>query len=380
MRVEAGDGSLDHEIEVPFESRNWYIPVKKAGSSYAVDIGFYRGGGWNSLARSAIVNTPRDTFSPSEDFRFATVPLHIGFHKLIETISSSICGASELVPALASIAMAVPSAESSAAPIEARERELLVALLGSDFFSWLSSGAWSSEEIHSAVHQRLLAQAGSGELAEMVGRIQLAQAESSLFSAFAGFAGESAPGSWNVGALGSEQLAAGVSSWLTAALASWAAAAQSSWVSSVSGSWAAGALSSGAIPTSWGGAESSSAALGALSSWSSGAGASWGGLGMSSAELSVLSSWSEALSSSMIQSSPSSWGGSEQSSWFSAPKDVHAEITVRGRGEPGGLVRIGEKTIRVDANGDFEHRLILEGGRREVSICAIGPGDAALQQ
>ena len=380
LRVEGGAGAIDHEIEVPFESRNWYIPVKKAGSSYVVDIGFYRSGGWNSLARSALVTTPRDTFSPSEDFRFATVPLHIGFHKLVETISRSIGGASDLVPALSSMAMAAPGGESSGAPLEAGERELLEALLGGDFFSWLSSGAWSSEEIHSAVQQRLLAQAGSGELAELVGRIQLAQAESSLFSALVGFARESVPSSWNIGAMGSEQLAAGVSSWLTAALASWAGAAQSSWASSAAGSWAGGILSSGVVPPSWAGAETSGASWGGLASWASGAGASWGGIGLSSLELSVLSSWSEALSSSMAESSQSSWGGSEQSSWFSPPRGVHAEITVTGRGEPGGRLRIGDQTIQVDANGDFEHRLVLEGGRREVSIRAIPPGESALQQ
>lgn len=381
LRVELGDGTIDHEIEVPFESRNWYIPVKKAGVPYVVDIGFYRGGGWNSLARSAVVTTPRDTFSPSEDFRFATVPLHIGFHKLVETISRSIGGASELVPALSSLAMEFPGGASSGAPIEARDRELLVSLLGSDFFEWLSSGAWSSEEIHSAVHQRLLAQAGSGELAEMVARIQLAQAESSLFSAVSGFGGGALPSSWNAAAVSSGQLAAGVSSWLGAALASWAGAAQSSWASSAAGSWSAGILSSGEIPTSWAGAESSGASWGALASWAAGAGASWGGIGLSSLELSVLSSWSEAFSSSMGESSPSSWGGSEQSSWFSAPKGVHAEITVRGRGEPGGRLRIGDDTVFVDGNGDFEHRLVLEGGRREVSIRAIpSAGASALHE
>ncbi len=379
LRVESGDGALDHEIEVSFESRNWYIPVKKAGASYAVDIGFYRGGSWNSLGRSAVISTPRDTFSPSEEFRYATVPLHIGFHKLVETISRSIAGASDLVPALSSMAVAMPRSESSVSPLEARERELLEALLGSDFFGWLSSGAWSSEEIHSAVHQRLLSQAGSGEIAEMVGRIQLAQAESSLFSAIVRLAGESALSSWNIGAMGSEQLAAGVSSWLTAALSSWAGAAQSSWAASAAGSWSGGGLSSGAIPTSWGGLESSgaSASLGEMASWSGGAGAFWGGIGLSSLELSVLSSWSEALSSSMGQSSPSSWGASEQSSWLSAPKDVHAEITVYGRAEPGGSLRIGNQTVQVDGNGEFEHRVVLEGRHREVNIRANPPDESA---
>ena len=379
LRVELADGTVDHEIEVPFESRNWYIPVKKAGVSYAVDIGFYRAGSWNSLARSAVVTTPRDTFSPSEDFRFATVPLHIGFHKLVETISRSLGGASDLVPALSSMAMALPASESSAAPLEAAERELLVTLLGSDFFGWLSSGAWSSEEIHSAVQQRLMAQAGSGELAELVGRIQLAQAESSLFSSIGALAGESVAGSWNIGAMGSEQLATGVSSWLTAALASWAGAAQSSWASSAAGSWTGGNLSSAAVPSSWSGAETSGAGAswGGLSSWAAGGGASWGGIGLSSLEMSVLSSWSEALFSSMGQSSPSSWGGSDQSSWFSAPDGVHAEITLKGRGEPGGRLRIGDATVHVDVNGDFEHRVVLQGGRREVSIRAISAGEAA---
>jgi hypothetical protein len=50
---------------------------------------------------------------------------------------------------------------------------------------------------------------------------------------------------------------------------------------------------------------------------------------------------------------------------------MHAEITLRGRAEPGGCLRIGDQTIRADGNGDFEHRLVLDGARREVSIRAI---------
>jgi len=44
LRVEEVSGVLEQEIEVSFETRNWYIPVKKAGGSYAVEIGFHRYG------------------------------------------------------------------------------------------------------------------------------------------------------------------------------------------------------------------------------------------------------------------------------------------------------------------------------------------------
>ena len=100
LRVEEASGVLEQEIEVSFETRNWYIPVKKAGGSYAVEMGFHRYGKWNSIARSPIATTPRDKFSESAAFDFATLPMHISFQRLVENVSNSFASSEELLPTL----------------------------------------------------------------------------------------------------------------------------------------------------------------------------------------------------------------------------------------------------------------------------------------
>ncbi|MCX7869771.1 MAG: DUF4912 domain-containing protein, partial [Terrimicrobiaceae bacterium] len=50
LRVINASGEIEAEIEVPFETRNWYIPVRQAGSLYTVEFGYCRGERWNLLA------------------------------------------------------------------------------------------------------------------------------------------------------------------------------------------------------------------------------------------------------------------------------------------------------------------------------------------
>ena len=58
LRVYEGEKTVEAEIEVPFETRNWYIPVKQAGTKYTVEIGYNRGSVWNVIARSYTIETP----------------------------------------------------------------------------------------------------------------------------------------------------------------------------------------------------------------------------------------------------------------------------------------------------------------------------------
>ncbi len=81
LRVYESEEVLEAEIEVPFETRNWYIPVTKAGSNYVVEIGYYRGDVWNPLARSVGIQTPPEGLSESDKFDYATIPFHVSFQK-----------------------------------------------------------------------------------------------------------------------------------------------------------------------------------------------------------------------------------------------------------------------------------------------------------
>lgn len=184
LRVEEASGILEKEIEVLFETRNWYIPVAKAGGSYSVEIGFHRQGKWNALARSPIITTPRDRFSESTVFDFATIPMHLSFQRLVESVSHSFASSEELLPALIKLQQSLPPSASSGFSLEAREREILQALLGSEIIAGISSGGWNSEELHSAVSQRFRESLSSAEVAEFFSRLPQWNSESALFSGF----------------------------------------------------------------------------------------------------------------------------------------------------------------------------------------------------
>jgi hypothetical protein len=202
LRVEHASGDLEQEIEVSFETRNWYIPVQKAGGSYAVEMGFHRYGKWNSIARSPIVTTPRDKFSESAAFDIATLPMHISFQRLVENVSHSFASSEELLPALIKIQQALPLGFSSGFPIEARDREILQALLGSEILAGISSGQWNSEELHSAISQRLRESLSSAEVEEFFSRLPQWNSESALFSGFQKLATELSGSSSFLGSAG----------------------------------------------------------------------------------------------------------------------------------------------------------------------------------
>ena len=399
LRVLNAAGAAEQEIEVTFETRNWYVPVRSAGGTYQVEIGFYRGKKWNSLAKSLTVATPRDRLSDSAQFDFATLPLHISFQRLVETIEHSFAAEPNLVPALALLQKSLSSSRSSDFPLAEREHVILTTLLGSDFLSLLSSGGWSSEELHSAIYQRLRERLSSGELGELVGRLQLGQAESSLFSAFSQLGAELTGGSWNISSAGfAERFAVTLSSWLTGALTSWMSAAQSSWSGGVESSWGSSEVMASAATgssqtlagfgslASWSGAELSSTSQitssglstswNNLSSWLRQVNSSWSGVNMSSFAQSALSSWSNEILSS-FGFAASSWGAAENSAGLAAARsfdfEVNAEITLRGQTHPQSRLLIGGNPVALGTDGSFKHTFVFRGGRGEIPIEATSP-------
>jgi hypothetical protein len=327
LRVEEASGVLEKEIEVSFEARNWYIPVAKAGGSYSVEIGFQRQGKWNALARSPIVTTPRDRFSESTVFDFATIPIHLSFQRLVESVSHSLASSEELLPALIKLQQGFPAGVSSGFSLEAREREILQALLGSEILAGISSAQWNSEELHSAISQRLRESLSSAEVAEffsrlpewnsesslfsgfqklsaelsgssslmgsaafagLLARLQELQTESSLFSGFQKLSAELAGSSMQLSSAAfTEILAVNLSSWLTGLISSWSGGGASETLArlSASSSWAGSELSSA----------SEFAARAALSSWLLQAESSWKGAGVSVQALAAISSWSSEI-------------------------------------------------------------------------------------
>jgi len=342
LRVEDAAGILEAEIEVSFETRNWYIPVKKAGGSYSVEIGFHRHGKWNPTSRSPIATTPQDRFSESTAFDFATLPMHISFQRLVESLSHSFASSDQLLPALIHLQQALPTGCSSGFPLDDREREILQVLLGSELLAAFSSGQWSSEELHSAIHQRLRESLTSGMIEEIFSRLSHSNSESNLLSSFQNFSREmagssallSSPGlaalfahleqrhsesslfsglqrlfskhaasSESLSSVASSELLAGtISSWLTGLMTSWGGITVSERPSLLP------------LASSWSGPELSSAsefaARTALSSWLAEAGSSWKGGEVSVQALAAISSWSSEIMTAQGFAA-SSWSASQ---------------------------------------------------------------------
>ena len=78
-----GEGRVQ-QIHVWDMHKNWYLQVNRPDTAFVAQLGYYRqDGGFEVLARSAEVRTPRDDVSPNTDAKFVTIPFHIAFHELL---------------------------------------------------------------------------------------------------------------------------------------------------------------------------------------------------------------------------------------------------------------------------------------------------------
>ncbi|HEY5791813.1 MAG TPA: DUF4912 domain-containing protein [Chthoniobacterales bacterium] len=372
LRCYHGNKEIEKEIEVPFETRNWYIPVTVAGARYHVELGYYRGETWNAIAVSDTVDTPPENLSESDRFDFATIPLHLSFSKLMENIQQGIQSGETLVSALSRLqrdGKLLPLQPSDFASLGSDERKVLETLLGREFLESYSGSSLSSHELQELIRkrleERLNSEAGSEWLASWSG----AGAESSLFGLLQHLAG---PTSWSTAAL---------SSWAAAALMSWAAAARG--LSSWSGGPAAGAVSS-----SWGPQSLMSWLQAASSSWAQSTSSSLSQAALASWSQAVLTSWSQAALSSWSQAALSSWSSGETSSWSGQPfgkgeffLNVSAELIFYGSTHPNASVSIDGKPVTLAADGTFRHHFIFPTGNDyEVPIVATSPNGSEVQR
>jgi hypothetical protein len=109
----AHDGKVFLEVYVPGEGRvqqihiwdthrNWYLQVNRPDTTFLAQLGYYRpDGGFEVLARSAEIRTPRDTLSPNTNARFVTVPFSVSFRELFDLIAGQAQPGEELAETLA---------------------------------------------------------------------------------------------------------------------------------------------------------------------------------------------------------------------------------------------------------------------------------------
>jgi len=174
----AHDGKVFLEVYVPGEGRvqqihiwdshkNWYLQVNRPDTSFVAQLGYYRpDGGFEVMARSAEVRTPRDTLSPNTDARFVTIPFNLPFRELYEIIAAQVQPGEELAETLARLQKSdfeLPFQARVPRDLTPKESEELLGYLGDEevrrrmvgsfeiteilkkrFETMLSSGQWGS--------------------------------------------------------------------------------------------------------------------------------------------------------------------------------------------------------------------------------------------
>jgi len=384
LRACTANDEVESEITVSFETRNWYLPVKHAGTEYYVELGYYRAGQWQSIARSEPTTTPPEGVSASEAFDFATLPFHLSFQRLIDNLQAARESGDDLLAAVAAMqragdfeafgALGLPSL------LTEDQKLLLQTLLGSDFLEQLTSGALSSADIEKSIRGYLAEKLSSAGASEFLAEFHKAvSSTSSLFSGVTLVPSSEMLTSWGITEL---------SSWATSAITSWMSMA--SWMLAGETSW--GAESSWTFPSvaagSWMQTENFS--------WSAAGGSSWGAeTSAALAALGSLTSWMQKIQSSWAGAALSSWSSGEVSSWFSAENlaswsgasesvssfssqrgfymHVNAEVIFYGGTDPKAKVTIGGKPIALNPDGTFRYHFVFPDGDFEIPIVATSP-------
>jgi len=357
---EADGGSLEGEIEVPFETPDWYIPVKHADTRYFVELGYYRAGKWVAIGRSGTTKTPPDQLGELDGFDYATVPLHLTFQRLLDGVQAAIRGEEDLVGALSRVQRGIggPSFDPDLHALSKEQRTLLLALLGEDLLGELTSGASSAQEIERRIREHIEERLSSFASSESLTSGAWGSEQIELFHALSSLSGSSEITSWN-----------------TREISGWAAGALASWFSGPGlTSWSAGESAglSSAVSAGWPRETLSSWSPAALSSWLKAETSSWAG--------GEITSWSAAALSGLGSGGLSSWGpGGESSSWSLPAREraffmhVNAEVIFYGGTDPGAHVTIDGKVVPLQPDGTFSFHFTFPDRDYEIPIIATSP-------
>jgi len=166
---EKNHGDPIQVLALGHDSRNWYIPVNKAATSYNAELGFWRNDGqFHVINRSREATTPPDAISTDTTARFVTIPIDISFRELFEIIRGHMRSGEALADAL---------------------HRLQLAGFRFPFKLGLELGPWTPDQ--AAELERILGgdlfrriQMGSFEITEWLRRRMQEELSSGMFSAF----------------------------------------------------------------------------------------------------------------------------------------------------------------------------------------------------
>jgi hypothetical protein len=90
LRVYRSDGAEETSESVEPMAGNCYVTVSEPREKYRLEIGYYQPEGvWNSVTKSDPVTMPPESVVQSVDVDVATIPFHLSFQRLIDTLRGS---------------------------------------------------------------------------------------------------------------------------------------------------------------------------------------------------------------------------------------------------------------------------------------------------
>jgi hypothetical protein len=170
LRVyEKNHGDPIQVLTLGHDSRNWYIPVNKAATTYSAELGFWRHDGqFHVINRSREATTPPDAVSTDTTVRFVTIPIDISFRQLFQIIRGHMRAGEALADALHRLQLA-----GFRFPFK----------LGLELGPWTADQAAELERIFGGDLFRRI-QMGSFEITEWLRRRMQEELSSGMFSAF----------------------------------------------------------------------------------------------------------------------------------------------------------------------------------------------------
>ena len=165
LRVfEKNHGDPIQTLTLGHDSRNWYIPVNKAATTYSAELGFWRHDGhFHVVSRSREATTPSDAVSADTTARFVTIPIDISFRELFQIIRGHMRSGEALADALHRLQLAgfrFPfKVGLELGPWTADQEAELERILGGDLFRRIRMGSF---EITEWLRRRMKEELSSG--------------------------------------------------------------------------------------------------------------------------------------------------------------------------------------------------------------------------
>lgn len=167
LKIVAASGVEETTVEIQPEARNWYVPVGKPDTTYTAELGhFSKDGSWHGIVKSAAAHAPADNLSAEAIADFATVPLQLSFHRLVELVEDQMIAGESLLEAVARITgegRKVSFGTGSAPDWTDEQRALLAALLGHSLTDRMGLGSAEIDQLlRKELQEKLHSETASG--------------------------------------------------------------------------------------------------------------------------------------------------------------------------------------------------------------------------